>query len=343
MSITSYPSLTTSWTPASSCLSSTGYWYVVYGPSVAFSNMFGMPSVTDLGRKSSPAGGCVPPSYTLSVPYLTDGGCPPHYFGACSTVTSYGGQLARYIMCCPRASGWNFNCAAAVDPEPAPYGCQATFTSGDTIIGSRTDLIAKTGQAETHTVAGDSGVNAWGIALLSVRFMQRAHSTSSSSPSSKQNSTSTSTSTPISPSSTHSLSTGTAVGIGVGVGLGVLAILGLVIFWLLRRKYKPRQQQPVAPNQQNEDQGTQNMQLDYDPTGLQTASPNMEWKHQQHHYANLAENARLRDKVVKREDIPTQETFELIRQTARVSIGPKSPAELDSRLKMLCHGKYTVI
>ncbi|KAI1280200.1 hypothetical protein F5Y07DRAFT_356232 [Xylaria sp. FL0933] len=173
MSITSYPSLTTSWTPASSCQASTGYWYVVYGPDVIFSNMFGMPSVTNLGRKSSPTGGCVPPSYTLSVPYLTDGGCPPDYFGACSTATLYGGQSADYIMCCPRASGWNFNCAAAVDPEPAPYGCQATFTSGDTIIGSRTDLIAKTGQAETHTVAGDSGVNAWGIALLSVRSTQK--------------------------------------------------------------------------------------------------------------------------------------------------------------------------
>ncbi|KAI3338064.1 hypothetical protein F4824DRAFT_461044 [Ustulina deusta] len=85
------PSLTSSWTPASSCVASTGFWYVVYAPNVVFSNMFGMPSVTNTGQRSTPTGGCVPPSYTLSVPNLTDGGCPTHYFGACSTSTSYAG------------------------------------------------------------------------------------------------------------------------------------------------------------------------------------------------------------------------------------------------------------
>lgn len=164
----SYPSLTSSWTPASSCVASTGFWYVVYATNVVYSDMFGMPSVTNLGQGSTPTGDCVPPSYTLSVPYLTDGDCPTHYFRACSTGTSYAGRSADYIWCCPSVQGWNFNCAPATDTGAAPYGCQATFDSGDIITGSRTDLVVHTGQAETHTVGGDHGVNAWGIALLSV-------------------------------------------------------------------------------------------------------------------------------------------------------------------------------
>lgn len=164
----SYPSLTSSWTPASSCVTSTGFWYVVYATHVVYSDMFGMPSVTNIGQRSTPTGGCVPPSYTLSVPYLTDGDCPVNYFRACSTGTSYAGHSADYIWCCPSVQGWNFNCAPATDAGAAPYGCQATFASGDIITGSRTDLVQRTGQAETHTVGADHGVNAWGIALLSV-------------------------------------------------------------------------------------------------------------------------------------------------------------------------------
>lgn len=166
-----YPSLTTSWTPSSSCVTSTGFWYVIYAYDKSsnglFSDMFGMPSVTNIGQMSNPTGGCVPPSYTLSVPYLTDGGCPKSYYGACSTATSYSGQSADYIMCCPLVSGWDFNCAPA-GADPVPYGCQATFTSGALITGSRSDLVSSTGQVETHTVVDDHGVNAWGIALLSV-------------------------------------------------------------------------------------------------------------------------------------------------------------------------------
>ncbi|KAI0202654.1 hypothetical protein F4808DRAFT_468299 [Astrocystis sublimbata] len=88
----SYPSLTSSWTPESSCVASTGFWYVIYAhqaTNVVYSNMFGMPSVTnsidakDTGQGITPTGGCVPPSYTLGVPYLTDGDCPPRYFRAC--------------------------------------------------------------------------------------------------------------------------------------------------------------------------------------------------------------------------------------------------------------------
>jgi hypothetical protein len=164
----SYPSLTSSWTPASSCVTSTGFWYVVYATNVVFSDMFGMPSVTNIGQGSTPKGGCVPPSYTLGIPYLTDGGCPTHYFAACSTGTFYADHSADYIWCCPSVEGWHFNCAPATDPGAAPYGCQATFDSGDIITGSRTDLVEHTGQAETHTVGDDHGVNAWGIAILSV-------------------------------------------------------------------------------------------------------------------------------------------------------------------------------
>jgi hypothetical protein len=166
--LTSFPSLTTPWVPDNSCAATTGFWYVIYATGFVFSDMFGMPSVTDIGQQSHPTGGCVPPSYTLSVPYLTDGGCPTSYFPACSSLSSYNSQTANYIMCCPSASGWDFHCGQA-GGDPAPYGCQASFSKGALITGSRTDLIARTGQVETHTVDNDNGVNAWGIALLSVR------------------------------------------------------------------------------------------------------------------------------------------------------------------------------
>ncbi|KAI0471187.1 hypothetical protein F4859DRAFT_484680 [Xylaria cf. heliscus] len=254
----SYPSLTTSWTPASSCVTSTGFWYVVYATDVVFSNMFGMPSVTNLGQGSTPTGGCVPPSYTLSVPYLTDGDCPTNYFRACSTGTSYAGQSADYVWCCPSVKGWNFNCAPATDTGAAPYGCQASFDSGNIITGSRTDLIEHTGQAETHTVGGDHGVNAWGIALLSTSASSTstATTTTTTSPSRSTISTIASTSISTSPTSTptssaQGLSTGAAAGIGAGIGVAALAILGFLIFWLLRRRYKAKQlQQPQQLQQQ---------------------------------------------------------------------------------------------
>ncbi|KAI8629799.1 hypothetical protein F5Y19DRAFT_432019 [Xylariaceae sp. FL1651] len=253
---TSYPSLTSSWTPASSCVTSTGFWYAIYATGNVFSDMFGMPSVTNIDQRSSPTGGCVPPSYTLSVPYLTDGGCPTSYSAACSTRTSYAGQSADLIWCCPSVEGWNFNCAPAGNPAP-PYGCQASFTAGAIITGSRTDLIALTGQAETHTVAGDHGVNAWGIALLSTPASSTSTvSTTVITPTSRSTTsntigTSTSTSPTLVPTSSgQGLSTAAEAGIGVGVGIAALVILGLLMFWLLRRKYKAKQQQLPAQSHQ---------------------------------------------------------------------------------------------
>ncbi|KAI0861054.1 hypothetical protein F4860DRAFT_187050 [Xylaria cubensis] len=298
----SYPSLTTSWTPASSCVASTGFWYVVYASGAVFSDMFGMPSVTNLGQKSSPTGGCVPPSYTLSVPYLTDGGCPKNYFGACSTATSYRGRSADYIMCCPLVSGWNFNCAPATDPEPVPYGCQASFPSGAIITGSRTDLVVRTGQAETHTVGGDHGVNAWGIALLSTPPLTSSSAIASTIasailPTATYSSTTSMTSGPlpvstsISDSSVQGLGTGAAAGIGVGVGVGVFAILGLLAFWLLRRKRKGKQQQLPVQMYQNHDGAAQNKQSYYAPPSSQPRSPEVEIKTQQNNRPVELDNA----------------------------------------------------
>ncbi|KAI0403072.1 hypothetical protein F4802DRAFT_322842 [Xylaria palmicola] len=284
--ITAYPSLTTSWTPDSSCVTSTAFWYVVYGEDVVFSDMFGMPSVTNLGQESSPTGGCVPPSYTLSVPYLTHGGCPKNYFGACSTATSYEGRPADYIMCCPSVSDWNFNCAAATDAEAAPYGCQATFTSGAVITGSRTDLIASTGQAETHTIGDDRGVNAWGIAILSTPSLS---SSSTALPASSSTigtasgavptsaTASTSNSAPTSASSAQGLSTGAAAGIGVGVGVGASAILGILAFWFLRRKRRSRQQS-MSEGYQYQPGTIQNGQYYYAPHDSQIMPPVAEIK-----------------------------------------------------------------
>ncbi|KAI0444517.1 hypothetical protein F4803DRAFT_560872 [Xylaria telfairii] len=286
-----YPSLTTIWTPASSCVTSTGFWYVVYAydksSNAIFSDMFGMPSVTNIGQMSNPTGGCVPPSYTLSVPYLTDGGCPKSYHGACSTATSYGGQSADYIMCCPLVSGWDFNCARA-GAHPVPYGCQATFTSGALITGSRSDLVSSTGQAETHTIVHDNGVNAWGIALLSTPQLTSSN-TISPTTSPTISTTSGAAPTSISALSSQGLSSGAAAGIGVGVGVGAFAILGLLAFWFLRHRRKGKQQQPVVQDYQNQDGAAENGPSYNAPPGSQTLSSDVEIKQQQNNYGRPAE------------------------------------------------------
>ncbi|KAH8205799.1 hypothetical protein TruAng_000075 [Truncatella angustata] len=157
-------------------------------------------------------------------------------------------------MCCPSVSGWNFNCAPATNVGAAPYGCLATFTTGAKITGSRTDLIVGTGQAETHTVGGDTGVNAWGIALLSTTpltssatITSAAATTSDAVVSVPSSAISTAPSTGSAPTSTSSsasgLSTGASIGIGVGVGVGALSIIGLLAFCIIGRRRNVRQQQ----------------------------------------------------------------------------------------------------
>ncbi|KAI0509295.1 hypothetical protein F5B22DRAFT_617601 [Xylaria bambusicola] len=277
----SYPSLTSNWTPMSSCVTSTGFWFVVYESHALFSNMFGMPSVTNNGQGRTPIGGCVPPSYTLSVPYITDGGCPTNYFRACSTGTSYAGQSADYIWCCPSVQGWNFNCAPATDTGAAPYGCQATFASGDTIMGSRTDLVEHTGQAETHTVRDDRGVNAWGIAILSTSppsTLTIPAMTTTSSPGLTISAT-VGTNTNTDPDSPHTspsqgLSPGAAAGVGTGVGVAALAILGVLIFWLLRRKYKAKQEHQRQEQQQQQPLPQSYQNSFYDGSSFGQQGPN---------------------------------------------------------------------
>lgn len=102
-SLHSFPS---TWTAPTSCFASTNYYRVLYAESGEgyFSNMYGTPTPVFTGN--TPSGDCFPPSFTINLPYLTDGSaCPTGYTRACATagsVTSGGSADVSTITCCPR-------------------------------------------------------------------------------------------------------------------------------------------------------------------------------------------------------------------------------------------------
>lgn len=99
----SFPS---SWTAPTSCFASTNYYRVLYVDKGGrfVSNMYGTPTPVFTGN--TPSGDCFPPSFTINVPYLTDGSaCPTGYTRACATAGSAkAGESAAVstITCCPR-------------------------------------------------------------------------------------------------------------------------------------------------------------------------------------------------------------------------------------------------
>lgn len=103
MVITSWRSLPTipaSWTAPTSCFASTNYYFVLMSGGV-FSNMYGTPTPVLTGN--APTGPCFPPSFTIDVPYLTDGNCPSGYTLACATAGPKSwGQPVSTVTCCPR-------------------------------------------------------------------------------------------------------------------------------------------------------------------------------------------------------------------------------------------------
>ncbi|KAI5460823.1 hypothetical protein BGZ63DRAFT_358899 [Mariannaea sp. PMI_226] len=249
MSFDDLPTLPSTWTAPTSCFVSTNYYRVLLGGGY-FSNMYGTPTPVLTGNK--PTGNCFPPSFTIDIPYLTDGGCPSGYTKACATAGSSAGQVVSTVTCCPRfvtGDVFSFMCRGN------QYGCHATATKGVIWTGVVTDigLDTPTERPITRTPSTDEGCEAWGIKFISV-----SHSTTTTTPrttvsthetsNTSERTTSSSAEPTYKASSevegtlkTNALGTSSIVGITVGVIAGVaLLAIGAVFF---RRRRKQRQQQ----------------------------------------------------------------------------------------------------
>ncbi|KAM3561227.1 hypothetical protein MY1884_002494 [Beauveria asiatica] len=265
----SFPS---SWTAPTSCFASTNYYRVLYAEGKArfVSNMYGTPTPVFTGN--TPSGDCFPPSFTINVPYLTDGSaCPTGYTRACATAGSANaGESAAIstITCCPSVTGdaFSFMCK---DNE---YGCHATAASGGIVwTGVVTDLGATPATEEpvTRTPSTKEGIEAWGIKFLSVA----PGSTATSIPTPSQNasdSDSQGTQSPESLSGNSGLSGGAIAGIVVGsiAGVALLAVGALLLYRRKRSNAGPQYHAPAPgkyPNQPANDP--------YQPSEMEAASP----------------------------------------------------------------------
>ncbi|TQV96416.1 hypothetical protein IF1G_04999 [Cordyceps javanica] len=274
----SFPS---SWTAPTSCFASTNYYRVLYadGGKSFFSNMYGTPTPVFTGN--TPSGECFPPSFTINVPYLTDGSaCPAGYTRACATA---GSATSGNVT----GDAFSFMCK---DNE---YGCHATAASGGIVwTGVITDLgvTPATEAPVTRTPSTKEGIEAWGIKFLSVA----PGSTATSIPTPSQNASDTDnqgTQAPESSSDHGGLSGGAIAGIVVGSIAGI-ALLAVGAFLLHRRKKSnpgPQYHAPAPgkyPNQPTNDSMYQpsavgspspapgQMGSSYQPSEMEAASPN---------------------------------------------------------------------
>ncbi|QGA15840.1 hypothetical protein EYB26_003501 [Talaromyces marneffei] len=236
------PALTTTFTPAASCLTdlylnnivSNGFiWdYRQLGPA---------PTGTD----------CYPPKFAATPSaYFSPGICPTSYTIACSTVLSIGSSTETRATCCP-------SCQA--DKTAWPW----YSTDLCTYEGSTTGTYLFTAQTSISTAIGLANLNAYGMEIrwqasdtstpgatsaLTTASSALSTSASASPASTALSTTPTPTSTPTSPS-TSSLSTGAKAGIGIGAAVSALLILAGIIFFIIRR----RRNSAAANKQENMD------------------------------------------------------------------------------------------
>ncbi|KAH8882275.1 hypothetical protein GQ53DRAFT_666072 [Thozetella sp. PMI_491] len=156
------PTLASTWTAPTSCFATTNYYRALLGGGY-FSNLYGTPTPVLTGN--APSGVCFPPSFTINVPYRTDGNCPSGYTTACATgTTAKDGAAISSVTCCPSVTGnvFSFMC------RDHQYGCHATATAGAVWTGVITDLSSSTQQPVTRTPSTAEGLEAWGIKFIQV-------------------------------------------------------------------------------------------------------------------------------------------------------------------------------
>ncbi|KAI9043106.1 uncharacterized protein KD926_004609 [Aspergillus affinis] len=225
----SVPALTTTFTPAPSCMS---YYMLPYSAS-EFACMVGDESspCQYLHLGPSTTSGCLPSDWSSETDaYYSPGVCPTGYTEACSNLVSVGTVTETRATCCPSS----YICQTDTYwPWYANNGCTKivnttevyTYTTDDPDDG----LI-------TTTSKDPYGVNAYAV---TIRYQSADHlppatsaTTTSSSPTSTASQTQPATSSPDS----STLSTGAKAGIGVGVAAAVIILLVGAGIWFFRRR-----------------------------------------------------------------------------------------------------------
>jgi hypothetical protein len=181
----SIAALTTTFTPASSCLGDTNIWLVY---DVEFRNCFLTNSFCSYYFLQGPlsTSACLPPSYGGSEnTFYYPGICPSGYTSACTSVQSLGTYSVTVQICCPirfvflpphlynrnyvhplvnTASG--FQCQSNRNLYwQTTLGCFAPFRTLETIYVTATQSNMHTTALTTATVGKNDAVNAYAIAI----------------------------------------------------------------------------------------------------------------------------------------------------------------------------------
>jgi LPXTG-motif cell wall-anchored protein len=249
------PTLTTTFTPPSPCLST--YYFDAIGASV-------------LGPESGYAS-CFPSGWAQgSSNYFSPGVCPSGYVTACSSFNTLASGLETVITCCPRYGNSRFMLVVACSyclNSISGYSCIIshtdsvfyqwwnTYSCGSPVSAGQLSTTIQEYSSSSliglFTPTGVGGVNAFSV---QVRFQSSDFPTSTKTSATPPTVTVTTTA----PSQPQGLSTGAQAGIGVAVAIVVLALLLLGAFLYFRRR---RQRQPAL---------TEPPRSDYDTHGLYT-------------------------------------------------------------------------
>ncbi|KAL0932130.1 uncharacterized protein CTRU02_213083 [Colletotrichum truncatum] len=232
------PTIPSSWTAPTSCFASTLYYRVLLGGGY-FSNLYGTP--TPVLDGNTPIGDCFPPSFTIGIPYRTDGDCPTGYTRACATAGPLrSGKPISTVTCCPSvtSNAFSFMCR---DHE---YGCHGTGTVGAVWTGVITDIgiSQPTEEPVTRTPFTNEGIEAWGIKFISVAPTTVAGSAGTTDPFlSTTSETATNSVLPTTRvdggnnNSSAGLSSGAIAGVAIGAAV-IVGILSVVAFLVYRRR-----------------------------------------------------------------------------------------------------------
>lgn len=178
----SFVPLTTTFTPASSCLGSNNIWQIIYTTPCSsareicseFYYIQGPPSTSDCLPSSYQAPGDPVSGFTFYYPGI----CPSGYEIACSSTKSLGPYTATAQICCPsrfvsplrlvvRNYAYpklanSFECQSSPSLEwQTTLGCYTPFTITTTIAVT----VSETGATTTALVSPNGAVNAYAIAV----------------------------------------------------------------------------------------------------------------------------------------------------------------------------------
>ncbi|KAJ9302099.1 hypothetical protein DTO271G3_965 [Paecilomyces variotii] len=223
--------LTTTFTPASSCLVDLYQVDNTEGVYCGVGITTYLCQYLQLGPTSTSA--CLPSGWnTGSTAYFSPGICPSGYRQACSSTVNIGTLVETRATCCPSGyfcqtrTDWPWYSTDActyVNTNPVPYTYTTTDNKGDYVTSTTTNV---------------EGFNAYGVSIrYQATDFASAQKTSSSVPSTSSSSSSSRSAPTLetsSSSASNGLPTGAKVGVGVGCSVGVLLLIlvGFLIFRL---------------------------------------------------------------------------------------------------------------